>query len=139
MRGKGSKLGDPCPKVRSSQDRMPIEPSFSLSLSLWPTLCQCRSCKCRFAQMSLNPPVESETRFYHFQGNVCCAYGTSGLGTQGYDCLMIPGASSVTTLAPKPNSYCGAAFVTLGGSVGVSTFANTQTVCSKLQKTSWRR
>jgi hypothetical protein len=47
---------------------------------------------------------------------------------------MIPGASSLTTLAPKPNSYCGAAFVTLGGSVGVSTFAATQTVCSKLQK-----
>ncbi len=26
MRGKGSKLGEPCPKVRLSQDRMPIEP-----------------------------------------------------------------------------------------------------------------
>ncbi len=26
MRGKGSKLGEPCPKVRFSQDRMPIEP-----------------------------------------------------------------------------------------------------------------
>ncbi len=26
MRGKGSRLGEPCPKVRLSQDRMPIEP-----------------------------------------------------------------------------------------------------------------
>jgi hypothetical protein len=26
VRGKGSKLGEPCPKVRLSQDRMPIEP-----------------------------------------------------------------------------------------------------------------
>ena len=26
MRGKGSKLGKPCPKVRLSQDRLPIEP-----------------------------------------------------------------------------------------------------------------
>ncbi len=26
MRGKGSKLGEPCPKVRLSQDRLPIEP-----------------------------------------------------------------------------------------------------------------
>ncbi len=26
MRGNGSKLGEPCPKVRLSQDRMPIEP-----------------------------------------------------------------------------------------------------------------
>ncbi len=26
MRGKGSKLGEPCPKVRLGQDRLPIEP-----------------------------------------------------------------------------------------------------------------
>jgi hypothetical protein len=26
VRGKGSKLGEPCPKVRFSQDRLPIEP-----------------------------------------------------------------------------------------------------------------
>ncbi len=26
MRGKGSELGTPCPKVRLSQDRMPREP-----------------------------------------------------------------------------------------------------------------
>ena len=26
MRGKGSKLGEPCSKVRLSQDRMPVEP-----------------------------------------------------------------------------------------------------------------
>ncbi len=26
MRGKGSKLGEPCPKVRLSQDRLAIEP-----------------------------------------------------------------------------------------------------------------
>jgi len=32
VREKGSKLGDPCPKVRLSQDRLPIEPSLSLSL-----------------------------------------------------------------------------------------------------------
>ena len=65
------------------------------------------------------------------QGNVCCAYGTKGLGSQGYDCVMIPGASTAdVTRAPAPNSYCGAAFVTFGGSV-ISTFANTRTVCSK--------
>ncbi len=32
--GKGSKLGEPCPKVRLSQDRLPIEPPFFLSLTL---------------------------------------------------------------------------------------------------------
>jgi len=26
VRGKGSKLGEPCPKVRLSQDSLPIEP-----------------------------------------------------------------------------------------------------------------
>jgi len=29
--GEGSKLGEPCPKVWLSQDRLPIEPSFFLS------------------------------------------------------------------------------------------------------------
>jgi hypothetical protein len=33
VRGKDSKLGEPCPKVRLSQDRLPKEPSLSLSLS----------------------------------------------------------------------------------------------------------
>ena len=26
VKGKGSTLGEPCPKVRLSQDRMPVEP-----------------------------------------------------------------------------------------------------------------
>jgi hypothetical protein len=29
VRGKGNKLGEPCAKVRLSQDRLPIEPSLS--------------------------------------------------------------------------------------------------------------
>ncbi len=33
MRGKGSKLGEPCSKVRLSQDRMPVEP-FPSRISL---------------------------------------------------------------------------------------------------------
>ncbi len=31
--GEGTKLGEPCPKVRFSQDRLPIESFFFLSLS----------------------------------------------------------------------------------------------------------
>jgi len=31
--GKGSKVGEPCPKVRLSQDRLPIEP-FARTISL---------------------------------------------------------------------------------------------------------
>ena len=34
MRGKGRKLGEPCPKVRLSQDRLPIEPFAHIFLSL---------------------------------------------------------------------------------------------------------
>jgi hypothetical protein len=30
VRGKGSKLGKPCPKVRLSQDRLPKEPFLGL-------------------------------------------------------------------------------------------------------------
>ncbi len=42
VRGKGSKLGEPCPKVRLSLDKLPI-------------LCaNVTSRKCRFEQMSLN-------------------------------------------------------------------------------------
>jgi hypothetical protein len=48
VRGKGSKVGELCPKVRLSQDRLPIEPSFFLSLS------QAYSVQMSFAQMSLN-------------------------------------------------------------------------------------
>jgi hypothetical protein len=33
VRGKGSELGEPCPKVRLSQDRLPIEP-FACMISL---------------------------------------------------------------------------------------------------------
>ncbi len=36
--GKGSKLGDPCPKVRLSQDRLPIEPFAHISLSIYLSL-----------------------------------------------------------------------------------------------------
>ena len=69
---------------------------------------------------------------FRIQGNQCCAYGTSGFGSIGYDCLMIPGASTLTK-NPAPNSFCGAAFLILGGSAS-NTFAQTQTVCSKYNR-----
>ncbi len=40
MRGKGSKLGEPCLKVMLSQDRLPVEQAYLMQMSL--------------AQMSLN-------------------------------------------------------------------------------------
>jgi hypothetical protein len=33
VRGKGSKLGEPCPKVRLSQDRLPKEQSYFAQMS----------------------------------------------------------------------------------------------------------
>jgi hypothetical protein len=48
----------------------------------------------------------------------------------------IPGASSFTKMAPAPNSLCGGAFVTFGGSISISTFAVTMTICSKLKPSS---
>ncbi len=44
MRGKGSKLGEPCPKVRLSKDRLPIEPFARIFLAI--------SLSAFFAQMS---------------------------------------------------------------------------------------
>jgi hypothetical protein len=58
--GEGSKLGEPCPKVRLSQDRLPIEP-FALKGLLRANVVHAiivranvASRKCCFAQMSLN-------------------------------------------------------------------------------------
>jgi hypothetical protein len=36
------------------------------------------------------------------QGSECCAYGNDGMGTDGYDCVIIPGASSATAGFNKP-------------------------------------
>ena len=39
---------------------------------------------------------------------MCCAYGTDGLKTaQGFDCVVIPGASSFLNKEQTPNSICG--------------------------------
>ncbi len=57
--GEGSKLGEPCPKVRLSRDRLPIEPSFSLSGLLRANVVRTNvaSRKCRFTQMWLRAKV----------------------------------------------------------------------------------
>ncbi len=55
MREKGNKLGEPWPKVRLSQDRLPIEPfAYFTQMSLPANVA---SCKCRFLQMSLRANV----------------------------------------------------------------------------------
>jgi hypothetical protein len=36
------------------------------------------------------------------QGSLCCGYGTDGKKTNGYDCVMIPGASTMTMGGMKP-------------------------------------
>jgi hypothetical protein len=54
--GKGSKLGEPCPKVRLSQDRLPIEPfAYFKQMSFAQMLLHANVTlrKCRFVQMSL--------------------------------------------------------------------------------------
>lgn len=40
-------------------------------------------------------------------GSVCCAYGTAGTKTSGYDCLIIPGAEKDTNGAVKADQFCG--------------------------------
>ena len=46
--------------------------------------------------------------FYSFsQNEKCCNYGANGDGTEGYDCLLIPGASradSAGLAPPGPNT-----------------------------------
>jgi hypothetical protein len=51
--GKGSKMGEPCPKVRLSQDRLPIEPFAYIFLSL----SQAYFAQMSFAQLLLHANV----------------------------------------------------------------------------------
>jgi hypothetical protein len=40
---------------------------------------------------------------------ICCAYGLTGIDVRGYDCLLIPMASSSMGRAMiKANRFCGA-------------------------------
>ncbi len=60
-----------------------------------------------------------------FQGSHCCGYGADGGTSNGYDCVMIPGATSFANKAQKGNSICGQFFVTL------PTTAINKTICCK--------
>ena len=61
------------------------------------------------------------------QGSICCGYGSLGVMTSGYDCVMIPGATKAADKAPVPNSICGQG----KGLVTVVAGMTTATVCSK--------
>jgi hypothetical protein len=70
--------------------------------------------------MSFLPP--------NHQLNDCCGYGLNGDGTNGYDCLVIPGAQQSTApFVPVPSQICG------GKSVGLVTMpcSTGKTICSK--------
>ncbi len=60
-----------------------------------------------------------------FQGSICCGYGTAGATSKGYDCVMIPGATSFANKNQKGNSICGQFFVT------VASTAINKTICCK--------
>ena len=63
---------------------------------------------------------------YFQQGSLCCGYGSLGMSTKGYDCVIIPGAqkaASPSTLI-KNQAFCGAYLVAAAGSIGA-------TICSK--------
>ena len=70
---------------------------------------------------------------HYFQQSMCCGYGAAGLGTMGYDCLVIPGAAKVAspyTLLPY-NAFCGQ-----GGLISAAAAANVEatggkTICCK--------
>ena len=67
----------------------------------------------------------------------CCAYGTAGVKTVGYDCLMIPGAEKKTIANPQGNlgfSCQG------GGGKGLNSVVGGQinvTICSKYSILQW--
>ena len=56
----------------------------------------------------------------------CCGYGNAGVGQNGYDCVMIPGATKFTGKTQRPVSICGRSY-------GLVTVTGTapRTVCSE--------
>ena len=92
---------------------------------------QCRMCYSLEAKTDFQVSMVGATA----TKSMCCGYGSKGMDTSGYDCLVIPDAmkSTITTMAGKFSEFCGssATFSTvLGGE-----FA-TKTVCCKLEKLS---
>ena len=61
----------------------------------------------------------------YFQASKCCGYGTKGDATDGYDCIMIPGAQKVTA-KDSPVSQCGG-----GDGLGTKAEMGNKTVCCK--------
>jgi len=51
----------------------------------------------------------------------CCGYGADGEQTEGYDCVVIPGAKkAATTTMAVPSKICGNLFVTVSGMTATS-------------------
>ena len=67
------------------------------------------------------------------QGSICCGYGSLGVMSSGYDCVMIPGATKAADKAPVPNSICGQGKGLVTTVLGMTT----ATVCSKYSQFVW--
>ena len=69
--------------------------------------------------------------FSLLQGSMCCGYGPDGLGTGGFDCVVIPGAQKMTppcTLL-QANAFCGRSQGLVTVSPGVP-----RTVCCEFKR-----
>ena len=88
-------------------------------------------CMVRKNNFKLISSLKDEKLIFHVlqEGNNCCGYGTGGVGTVGYDCIIIPGAAK--SVAPfdlnKSQAFCGQGGLVsaLMGSIA------TKTICSK--------
>ena len=71
--------------------------------------------------------------YFNFQGTVCCNYGADGkkivTAGNGYDCILIPGASKAADSAMKPDKMCGSGVGLITGAAAAATA--TATVCCK--------
>ena len=71
---------------------------------------------------------------------LCCGYGASGLDQRGYDCLIIPMASTMNNVNKMiANRFCGASkgLATIGSQLSVGTTTNTaldRSICCKFAK-----
>jgi len=82
---------------------------------------------CWAAAIATDFDVNASTGTTLTKGTKCCGYGTNGVGTKGFDCAIIPGASKNTVMS---SLFAGDEFC---GSVGLSSTAgggNMVTVCS---------
>jgi len=90
----------------------------------------CKVCYTQSTTTSTDFQISGKTALAGFtKGGDCCNYGTAGVGTMGYDCVIIPGAAKVTSpyTLIKNQAFCGGLLVKTHANAVAVTICSSQT------------